>query len=146
MLWTDQSVQEALHRVARKGSVNIPPTEENDYGLYLNGEFMEYGRAIESFNYDKTKDTISLEKKHEGEISLTALVEDFKELRCVRKTSSMFKRDLTVKECISRIGKKGTVGIPDSQINDYHLVVLNTLVTMDRDAKLSGYDLNNRVS
>jgi hypothetical protein len=55
---------------------------------------------------------ISLRKKKESEVSLVTLIEDFKELNSVRKTSAMYKKDLTVRELLSKIARKGTVGIP----------------------------------
>lgn len=78
----EQLVQEAVHKIARKASVNISPVEEENYGLYLNEQLMEYTRTLESYGL---KDAVrkhsyfdlliisivklNLEKKKRGRVS-----------------------------------------------------------------------------
>jgi hypothetical protein len=107
---SDQIVQEALHRIARKASVNIPVSEEADYGLYLEGHLLEYDKTLESYGLPQ-KGNLLLRRRKEEEVSLVILIEDYVQLQSARKTSSTFRRDQTVGDALYKIARKGTVCI-----------------------------------
>jgi len=152
MYWTDENIREIVHKVARKASVHIPIEEENEYGLWIacnagmnqsgSEGFLEYNKTLESLDL-QNRDTLILRKKKEEEIALNILIEDFKELKCARKTSALFKKEQTVMEAIGKITRKSTVNISDQEAQNYDFVILNSGVKLDKEKKLSEYPLKN---
>ncbi len=52
---------------------------------------------------------------------------------------------MTGEDALHRIGKKGTVGISDTDIDKYELVVQLTGETLQRKQKLESYSLKQKV-
>jgi len=137
--YKDQSVQETMHKIARKGNVFIPVQEEPDYALFLSKDvLMDGSKTLESYNL-QNKDLLILKKKQDAELNIYILIEEYKVLGTPRKISCLLKKELTVADALKKIASLGKVGIPSKDVPNYDLFILNDGIKMDKNKQLMSY-------
>jgi hypothetical protein len=125
LFFEDITVTEAVHILARKGSILIPHAEEGKYGLFKEGKMLIPSTTLSEHSLSDG-DSVVLSKKTDQKFPLTVLIDDWQELNCVRKTSVWFSADTTIAEARRKIASKPSINIPTDNIDAYELIVLNT--------------------
>eukprot|EP01114_Cavostelium_apophysatum_P012738 TRINITY_DN291_c0_g1_i2.p1 TRINITY_DN291_c0_g1~~TRINITY_DN291_c0_g1_i2.p1 ORF type:complete len:628 (+),score=196.21 TRINITY_DN291_c0_g1_i2:111-1886(+) len=144
--YRDQTVGETLHKIARKGNVFIPVAEEPEYALFFHNQQLEMNKTLESFHL-QNKDVLVIKKSNSQDLTVTVMIEAYKDLSTPRSTGSRLKKEQTVGEALQKIASKGSVSIPQPELDYYELYLIEnngTEAKLDKHRRLSTYEIHNK--